>query len=277
MPLSRITNHPSGFAGKTTDIRMQVTGAVNQAKNSDKAEKSGFVARSGDASGQFRQINVGYAAQAQNIRKADQTLEAVANAMQQMRQGLETVVKNYPPYPPGSEERKDVLTNYAALRKQIEQMTIPPEQDPASVVDEQEAVSAPPIQTEDQWDVVFDENGRIRTVNRLAQLVSAGLGDSMISDLGQEASDLAIYEAIDKLRMAEVDVYQQREALHEDVRTLAVEQDGRLSSVFGEEMVGNISEEAAKQISIELGQRLANAQNYGSLTSARRELLGLIG
>jgi hypothetical protein len=36
-------------------------------------------------------------------------------------------MKQYPPYPPGSEDRVKYLSRFALLRKQIDQLTIPPD------------------------------------------------------------------------------------------------------------------------------------------------------
>ena len=43
-----------------------------------------------------------------------------------MKARLLRIVKNFPPFPPGSEERVKILRSFNLFRKQIDQLTIPP-------------------------------------------------------------------------------------------------------------------------------------------------------
>jgi hypothetical protein len=42
---------------------------------------------------------------------------------------LERIIKNFPPFPPGSEDRIQLLRNYASFRRLIDQLTIPPSEE----------------------------------------------------------------------------------------------------------------------------------------------------
>lgn len=66
---------------------------------------------------------------ARQIRAVDKTLVQVEEKVREMRVFLEGVVKAYPPYPPGSNERVAALRQFAALRKQIDQLMVPPPDD----------------------------------------------------------------------------------------------------------------------------------------------------
>lgn len=45
-----------------------------------------------------------------------------------VREGLELIVKSFPPFPPGSLERERFLSSVAGIRVMIERLTFPPEQ-----------------------------------------------------------------------------------------------------------------------------------------------------
>lgn len=51
-----------------------------------------------------------------------------------MRREIEALVKNYPPFPPGSEERLQYLRSISALRQQLDALTVPPRIEAAPVV-----------------------------------------------------------------------------------------------------------------------------------------------
>jgi hypothetical protein len=61
-----------------------------------------------------------------NIRAADQIMDTIGKYIEEIKAQLERIIKNFPPFPPGSEERIKFLRGYNALRKQIDQMTFPP-------------------------------------------------------------------------------------------------------------------------------------------------------
>ena len=63
---------------------------------------------------------------AQKKRTSDKILNGVEGYVDRMKAQLEKVIKNFPPYPPESEERINLLRSYAGFRKLIDQLTIPP-------------------------------------------------------------------------------------------------------------------------------------------------------
>jgi len=64
-----------------------------------------------------------------SINVADTAIKTVNEYVEKMKAQLETIVKTYPPYPPGSAERVEILRSYSAFRKIIDQLTIPPPED----------------------------------------------------------------------------------------------------------------------------------------------------
>jgi hypothetical protein len=61
------------------------------------------------------------------IRKSDAALDTVEDIVDKMDEALTGIVKHYPPFPPGSEERIKRLENFSAFRKEIERLTFPPD------------------------------------------------------------------------------------------------------------------------------------------------------
>lgn len=62
-----------------------------------------------------------------SVRHAGQALERAEATVHIMRDKVQQfLMKNFPPFPPGSEQRQDYLNSISALRRQIESMSIPP-------------------------------------------------------------------------------------------------------------------------------------------------------
>lgn len=69
--------------------------------------------------------NTAYQDIALNVRKLNQSMQTIDANLHQMRAALETIVKIYPPYPPGASERIDALRQFSTLRKMIDQIALP--------------------------------------------------------------------------------------------------------------------------------------------------------
>jgi len=70
----------------------------------------------------------------QGIEKADQALADINEELKKAKEDLTRIVKMYPPYPQGSKERAKLLSSYLGLRKQIEKLTVPPDNDVAAEI-----------------------------------------------------------------------------------------------------------------------------------------------
>ena len=62
---------------------------------------------------------------AKSLRATGNGLTAADDLASKMRSKLETITKNYPPFPIDSSERRDILMSYRALQKEMEKMMIP--------------------------------------------------------------------------------------------------------------------------------------------------------
>jgi hypothetical protein len=63
---------------------------------------------------------------ARTIRITDENIGKIENYIDRMKAELRSIVKSYPPFPPGSEERVKRLKSINAFRRLINQLTIPP-------------------------------------------------------------------------------------------------------------------------------------------------------
>lgn len=82
--------------------------------------------RSSSTMGKLGSVNEEKNILATNIRIADKALQEVSNVSIKMKERLETIVKNWPPFTQDSAERKELLMSYVSLRKEIEKLTFPP-------------------------------------------------------------------------------------------------------------------------------------------------------
>lgn len=83
-------------------------------------------------------------------------INAADRLVTEMRQQIGTLVKNYPPFPPGSEERLSYLRSISALRQQLDALTVPP------VADRAEPLPLPPSMppvaaTDAQWQAYAED------------------------------------------------------------------------------------------------------------------------
>ena len=104
------------------------------------------------------------------VRQSNEELNKVAEQTSQMQSNLMMIVKNYPPYPIESIERRDLLMSYMSLRKEIESMMIPPP--PQPVYDKVRSM----------WESMFSQNGQLMA--SAVPALEAGSSDRQV----QEAS-----------------------------------------------------------------------------------------
>lgn len=87
---------------------------------------------------------------ARGVRETNEALNQVTERTVGMQQVLQGIVKNFPPFPPESSERRDVLMSYLSIRKELERLTVPP--------------PPPPVyeHVKHLWEQLFDTNGRLK-------------------------------------------------------------------------------------------------------------------
>ena len=65
-------------------------------------------------------------AKAEAIRQTDQNLGIANNIIDKMKQSLEKIQKNYPPFAADSKERQEILMGFSSIKKEILRLTFPP-------------------------------------------------------------------------------------------------------------------------------------------------------
>jgi hypothetical protein len=78
---------------------------------------------------ELQKINDSWNVIAQKKRIHDKLLDEVEDYIDHLKAQLERIIKNFPPFPPGSEERIQLLRSFAAFRRLIDQLTIPPSEE----------------------------------------------------------------------------------------------------------------------------------------------------
>lgn len=120
---------------------------------------------------------------AQTVREVAGALERAREVVGAMREQVQVLVKNYPPFPPGSEQRLQYLNSISTLRQQLEAMNIPPldsGEGPVIYPRTAELPALDPVRATDAEIVDFGAR-----LDQLAQRIERGLGDlrSLIRDL----------------------------------------------------------------------------------------------
>jgi len=80
------------------------------------------------------QFTAEFNAVVKSVRIADKAMGEIETNIEQMESEVEMFLKQYPPYPPGSEDRVNYLNRFAMLRKQIDQLTFPPDSGAQNII-----------------------------------------------------------------------------------------------------------------------------------------------
>ena len=126
---------------------------------------------------------------ARTIRVADENMGKIENYIDRMKTESQRIVKNYPPFPPGSEERVKRLKSINAFRRLIDQLTIPPpnEEFAAKIMPDHDVVSK------------TNDSQKMSGENKLHQTGSERLD---IPQLPEGADDEEVHAFIEKLDAA---------------------------------------------------------------------------
>lgn len=146
---------------------------------------------------------------ADSVRQADTAMQEIGRSVDRMKGSLDQIIKNYPPFPPGSEQRVKALKNFSALRNEIEKLTYPPE---PSLVPK---LIADPSKSSGSFSVRVDEKGTSVQLDR--QRVDPGPGGLNIPQLPvfppEDSGDKPIHAAIAALANAASTISNRRQAL----------------------------------------------------------------
>ncbi|MDK9719192.1 MAG: hypothetical protein OEL57_15005 [Trichlorobacter sp.] len=143
--------------------------------------KSSSVAKNLDTVRSIEQMHGRLNELIKGVRQTNEDLNKAVETVAQMQGSLTSIVKNYPPYPIDSMERRDLLMSYMSLRKEIENLMVPAPPQPVY-----EKVKS-------MWEAMFAQNGQMQASavpaletgasDKKVQLASEGL-DNLSEQLG---------------------------------------------------------------------------------------------
>ncbi len=204
---------------------------------------------------------------ARTIRVADENMGKIENYIDRMKAELQRIVKNYPPFPPGSEERVKRLKSVNAFRRLIDQLTIPPpnEEFAAKIMPEHDVFS----KTNYSQKVISESN--------LHQTMHDELD---IPQLPEGADDEEVHAFIENLDAARELLRQMRSELAKDAARIAESYEGETEVTgtylsYGEEIKSADMEAEAELRSSDLSYALAIEPGM-TLTEAQSQLLSLL-
>lgn len=129
---------------------------------------------------------------ARSIRVADRSMQKIGEQLAHMKKQIQVHLKNFPPYPPGSDARVKLLKSFAAFRRLIDELTMPPDDSDAARI-----MGGPPEGSADGSALVAEHNGFAKAIER--QPVHAGPEGLNIPALGEQADDRALEAVVERL------------------------------------------------------------------------------
>jgi hypothetical protein len=212
---------------------------------------------------------------AQKIRTTDSGMNKIISYLDEMKAQLEKIVKNYPPFPADSEDRKKLLTSFTSLRRQIEQLTLPH----AETDSTQQAANDGINSNSGDWSLTIQDQASVEAVpGEIWQTVTDELD---IPDLFANASDEQVYQVMADLDNAKAEVTQRKGNLAVEAEGLkrVQEQNSRFARFyrsFGERLGSTGTMEISADIkSVDVKYALTN-NSINSLTQAQSQLISLL-
>ncbi len=153
---------------------------------------------------------------ARQIRRVDDTMAAIGQHLDKMTASLENIVKNYPPYPQGSEERVAALRRFSGLRQMIDKLTLPPpDEDPIKILGDKSRFAGA-----GDWGLSLKGGQKPLTIHH--QPVHTGAEGLDLPDLTIDAPQEAIHAALGRMAKSHAVFQSRRKGFTADAnRTLA--------------------------------------------------------
>jgi hypothetical protein len=197
------------FATNTLNS-LKAKGGTSSKINVPREDPSREVSQSGGAFGDLQALNAFLNSVAMRIRVANSTMAKIETIIDRMKEQLGRIIKNYPPFPPGSEERVKFLRSFKALRQEIDQLSFSTTDETASKITADPAVAS---QAGDS-NAVTSGNGTRLTVH--SQQLHAGPTGLNIPELPETATDEEIAAAIKDVEKARKTLGQRQSGLATD-------------------------------------------------------------
>ena len=161
----------------------------------------------------LQQFNTEFNSVVKSIRIADQAMAEIGANIEQMESEVQMYVKQYPPYPPGGEERLQLLNRFAALRKQIDRLTFPPDPFAQKIIGD--SAGGDKAQA---WDVTIGAKTLASAIRR--QPMHTGREGVDLPEMPPDASDQDIADLQAALRRAWETVAERRGHLADDAKMI---------------------------------------------------------
>jgi hypothetical protein len=156
----------------------------------------------------LQQFNTEFNAVVKSIRIADKAMAEIAANVEQMESEVEMFLKQYPPYPPGSEDRVQYLSRFAMLRRQIDKLTIPPDAGARKIIGRSETGDS------NDWEIEIRHQKIGRSIK--SQPVHTGKEGLNLPKITTDATDEQIAGLQKALSQARRVIKQRREGLAQD-------------------------------------------------------------
>lgn len=154
------------------------------------------------------QFNVEFNAVVKSIRIADKAMGEIETNIEQMESEVEIFLKQYPPYPPGSDDRVKYLSRFAMLRKQIEQLSFPPDAGAQQIIGRNSNGNA------SDWEIKMGGKEIGRTIRR--QPVHVGSEGLNLPEITEQSTDDQVLQMQKALGSARQQIQERRSGLAED-------------------------------------------------------------
>jgi hypothetical protein len=210
---------------------------------------------------------------ATSVRNADTAMGTINTYVEQMKTQLDAIVKNYPPYPPGSQERIKFLRMFNGLRAQIDELSAP-----VGDMGGRQIMADPSVATGD-WTVPIGADGASVTIRK--QEVHTGATGLDIQALADTATDADIAAARANLDVAQVTLANRRAGLGTDAAVVSRSQDYNTSISTAQQTdaerwtIADMNEVGAEYKSMELKNALS-LQSTVNLTNMQSQLMELL-
>ena len=218
MSITEIGSNQALLQLNQTTNTLDLTGKSGKSKriSSPKEGPSGSVqvTQSRSAFDDLQAFNAKLNSVATSIRVADSTMGKIETFIDRMIQQFGSITKNYPPFPPGSEDRVRFLRSFAAFRKQIDQLTYSPKDQGALKIMADPAV----VPQAGNSQVVISSNAPPVTMH--SQQVNTGPAGLNIPELPENATDNEITAAIKNLETAGKTLGQRQSGLATDALSI---------------------------------------------------------
>ncbi len=206
--LKQVSKSANSIQNKMRSVKGSNTSGDNQVESVKINRKYADVTK-------VQSFNATFNSVATNIHTADKAMGTMEKMIEKMSEKLETHVKNYPPFLPGSEERVRLLKSFQMFRKQIDKMTIPQEHKDAMRI-----MADPSTNPEaGEWEISFGENGHHKTIT--SKEVHTGPTGLDIPELPEGATDNVINDTISRLKNARGILKRARTDLARDISDVA--------------------------------------------------------